>query len=426
MLTEERLKRNWEDWHRATAVADDEEEYEGKYEGKYERRAWNVRDDGRGYHGYEEYNGYNQYNEYGDYHESHRDDEAYPEFPMWHVREEFCANVDGNTEAYGERYDDETMYATHTGFYAPARTYTYDDEAETRASTGAVARLRQHSMRLAQLGAYRPMVRIPGRAKEDAKGSARKTKLPPIWLLGNLFILLIAAVAILPHVTAADAAPACKWHTVVPGDTLGDIGWANHTTAMALASANHIANPDLILVGQKLCIPLKHGATNQGATQPKAATLPETFGPVKGVQPFIKFALPYAQSAHQQTGWPTSLILAQWGVEHGWKLPDYTGYNFGNCGAVPGEPRVGGLNVPGSPAAFTYSKTPKDGLRVYVHVAHLAYYRNVTAAAHQGVDAAARALGQSPWDAGHYTNHGSPGSTLLSVLKAYNLYQYDK
>ena len=42
-----------------------------------------------------------------------------------------------------------------------------------------------------------------------------------------------------------------------------------------------------------------------------------------------------------------------------------------------------------------------------------------------GPDAAARALGTSPWDAGHYTASGNPGSSLLSIMRVYNLYWYD-
>ena len=42
-----------------------------------------------------------------------------------------------------------------------------------------------------------------------------------------------------------------------------------------------------------------------------------------------------------------------------------------------------------------------------------------------GANAAARALGQSPWDWGHYTNRGDPGSSLISIMRVYNLYYYD-
>ncbi len=149
-------------------------------------------------------------------------------------------------------------------------------------------------------------------------------------------------------------------------------------------------------------------------------------GPVSGPSAFIGVALPYAVRAHEQSGWPVSLVLAQWGLEQGWKTPGYTGYNWGNVAALPGEPTVGGVQKWGSPPAFAYAKTPEDGLRYYVRVAHLGYYTSVAPAAHSGgADAAARALGRSPWDAGHYTNHGDPGSSLINLMHTYNLYQYD-
>lgn len=293
-------------------------------------------------------------------------------------------------------------------------------------------RVRQATRRLAEIGAIRPVVHIPGKAAADKAASSsgaaqrgRLAKLPPIWLLANLLIVLAVGVAVIPRMLPVDAAAGCGWHTVVPGDTLGNLGWANHTSAMAIARANHIANPNLIYVGQKLCIPLTSSAEAHSAPAVPAAAHPPTYGSATGVQAFINFALPYARQAHQQTGWPTSVILAQWGLEQGWKIPGYTGFNWGNVAALPGQPTVNGIAVPGSPAAFAYARTPEQGLSYYVRVAHLGYYKRVAAAASNGADASARALGASPWDAGHYTASGSPGSSLLSIMRVYNLYWYD-
>lgn len=291
-----------------------------------------------------------------------------------------------------------------------------------------VGRMARASVRLKEVGAMRPAVRIPGKpAKRDAEqgGAARRqAKLPPVWLLANVVILVVAGIAVLPRVISVDAASACKWHRVVPGDTLGNIGWANHTNALALARANSIKNPDLIYVGQMICIPLSGGA--HANVKPPAVTHPPSYGTARNEQAFVNYALPYARQAHQQTGWPVSMILAQWGLEHGWRIPGFTGYNWGNSGAVPGFPRVAGTNVPGSPAAFAYARTPDDGVRIYVHCAHLSYYTWVArAAASGGPNAAARALGRSPWDAGHYTAVGSPGSSLVNIMRVYNLYWYD-
>jgi hypothetical protein len=143
------------------------------------------------------------------------------------------------------------------------------------------------------------------------------------------------------------------------------------------------------------------------------------------VYAFVKLALPYAFQAHRVLGWQTSVILAQWGLEQGWHVPSYTGYNWGNVSYVPGAPTVGGLNMPGSPRSFAYAPTPADGLRYFLYAASQHYYVGVTAAARYGADATAVALGKSPWDAGHYTNNGHPGSSLLAIMRKYNFYRFD-
>jgi N-acetylmuramoyl-L-alanine amidase len=51
-------------------------------------------------------------------------------------------------------------------------------------------------------------------------------------------------------------------HTVRAGETLKGIAAANGTTVAALASANHLADADLILVGQQLAIPGSAGNTS--------------------------------------------------------------------------------------------------------------------------------------------------------------------
>jgi LysM repeat protein len=263
-----------------------------------------------------------------------------------------------------------------------------------------------------------------------ADGLARHAHQRSFWLVTNLAILVVAGLAIaIPQLVTADAAAACSWHTVVPGDTLGNLGWKNHTNALALASANHIANPNRIYVGQRLCIPQTSWAQASSAPAVPAAPPRQVFNGqgVKGEPAFVQLALPYAQSAHQQCNWPVSVILAQWGIEEGWQVPTYTGYNFGNVSAITGQPSVKGLNVPGSPTAFAYAATPDKGLQYYVIYCHMGYYSGVApAGASGGPDAAARALGRSPWDAGHYTATNSPGSSLLTAMRVFNLYYYDK
>ena len=55
---------------------------------------------------------------------------------------------------------------------------------------------------------------------------------------------------------AAGGAAGGRWivYTVVKGDSLSRIGTRYHVTVNDLARWNHIANPRLILVGQKLKI----------------------------------------------------------------------------------------------------------------------------------------------------------------------------
>jgi LysM repeat protein len=51
----------------------------------------------------------------------------------------------------------------------------------------------------------------------------------------------------------------CIWYVVKPGDSLGMIAAKYHTTVQAISARNHIANPNYIYVGQKLCIPTAVG-----------------------------------------------------------------------------------------------------------------------------------------------------------------------
>jgi LysM repeat protein len=58
-----------------------------------------------------------------------------------------------------------------------------------------------------------------------------------------------------PHKPPYKPVDGCTWYVVKPGDTLGKIAAQFHTTVQAIAARNHIANPNFIYVGQKLCIP---------------------------------------------------------------------------------------------------------------------------------------------------------------------------
>jgi hypothetical protein len=54
----------------------------------------------------------------------------------------------------------------------------------------------------------------------------------------------------------AKPAPVCgTWYTIKKGDTLGAIAARHRTTVAAIAACNNIKNPNLIYIGQRLCIP---------------------------------------------------------------------------------------------------------------------------------------------------------------------------
>jgi hypothetical protein len=95
----------------------------------------------------------------------------------------------------------------------------------------------------------------PGTPRAGTPPSATRRR-RPLWLVANAAVLLVALLAVgIPHVLQANAESACRWHTVAPGDTLGDLGWQYHSSALAIARANHIRNPNLIYVSQRLCVP---------------------------------------------------------------------------------------------------------------------------------------------------------------------------
>lgn len=216
----------------------------------------------------------------------------------------------------------------------------------------------------------------------------------------------------------------CRWYVVQSGDTLKSIARAKGVGVSEIAQANGIFDVKDPPVGQRLCLPDTSDVVQAAPSVPLAS---QTDGPViEGEPAYVRFVLPYAKRAHDATGWPVSMILAQWGLEQGWKTPTFTGYNFGNCGGLVGEPFIPGTAVPGSPSTFAYADSPEDGLRFYTHVAHLGYYAEIAPAAKKGGPiAAAKALGASPWDAGHYTHDNDPGSSLIALMQQYNLQQFD-
>lgn len=92
----------------------------------------------------------------------------------------------------------------------------------------------------------------------------------------------VAATAPVAAPTAATAsAPAAKagTYTVKAGDTLGGIAARHHSSSAAIASANHISNPNALKVGQVLRIPAASAVKKPAA---KKATVPASRYTVKG------------------------------------------------------------------------------------------------------------------------------------------------
>ena len=92
----------------------------------------------------------------------------------------------------------------------------------------------------------------------------------------------VAAAAPTAPVAAPTApAPAAKagTYTVKAGDTLGGIAARHHSSSAAIASANHIANPNALKVGQVLRIPAASAVKKPAA---RKATVPASRYTVKG------------------------------------------------------------------------------------------------------------------------------------------------
>ncbi|HEX7976479.1 MAG TPA: LysM peptidoglycan-binding domain-containing protein [Anaerolineales bacterium] len=79
-----------------------------------------------------------------------------------------------------------------------------------------------------------------------------------------MFALALLAAA-LPQ--TAQAASACaKNYTVVAGDNLSGIAFANNTTVLDLANANNLKDPYVLTIGQTLCIPGSASTNNTSNT----------------------------------------------------------------------------------------------------------------------------------------------------------------
>jgi LysM repeat protein len=100
-----------------------------------------------------------------------------------------------------------------------------------------------------------PRVQHFGRRRAKRVGQRR---LSSAVLLGGLSALLVGP-------TAASAA---QTHLIRPGETLSEIAARYGTTVRALAELNGLANPDVILAGQRLLVSEPSGAARRHRVQP--------------------------------------------------------------------------------------------------------------------------------------------------------------
>jgi transglycosylase-like protein with SLT domain/LysM domain-containing protein len=111
----------------------------------------------------------------------------------------------------------------------------------------------------------------------------------------------------------------CRWHIVLPGNTLGSIAQYYHRNIWGLARANHISNINRIFVGQRLCIPtLASGGAGEAGSGLK---------PDGNVRWFAYDALEWSsrqqvnvllRQAAARHGLPANLLLAIAWQESGW------------------------------------------------------------------------------------------------------------
>ena len=85
-------------------------------------------------------------------------------------------------------------------------------------------------------------------------------KLSPILIVVLMLFGMMAATT--PSAAAAESVPGCKqWHTVQSGEYLTKIANLYNTTWLALVEINDLEDPNLIFVGQILCVSVANATT---------------------------------------------------------------------------------------------------------------------------------------------------------------------
>ena len=134
---------------------------------------------------------------------------------------------------------------------------------------------------------------------------------------------------------------------------------------------------------------------------------------------FVKTYGTLADEASKGTSVSRWTILAQWAVETGWGTSALCVIDR-NLAGIRWYGRAGTTQVGGTPGkigtGFARYATLGAFVEDYIHTLNLPAYAAVRSAV--GVDAECRALGASPWDAGHYLSGGVVGGSLLAAWHA--------
>jgi hypothetical protein len=130
--------------------------------------------------------------------------------------------------------------------------------------------------------------------------------------------------------------------------------------------------------------------------------------------------LKLAKECNAKTKIPVSVILSQWILETG----AFKSNLFRYCYNLAGIKYHGAYT---DSNGFSCYPTLEVAASDWVRTINLGYYNNVrnVCATSDNIEQMFSALGESPWDAGHYNNGKGPGSSLLALYKADNLAVFD-
>jgi flagellum-specific peptidoglycan hydrolase FlgJ len=121
---------------------------------------------------------------------------------------------------------------------------------------------------------------------------------------------------------------------------------------------------------------------------------------------------PYANTAASALGMDASVILAQWALESGNGTSDMA-VNHNNHAGIKWS-QYSKTAKKRSDSSFAHYNSLSDFVTDYVRVISLSYYDGVRDAT--TIEGTVKALGASPYDAGHYESGGVKGGKLLTML----------